>query len=66
MKELVFEMVGNWGVVMLYVKRLMIMRQRDQWRFERVVKVLQLAVLGEGWVAQVCSTVTKEERLARI
>ena len=51
---------------MLYVKRLMIMRQRDQWRFERVVKVLQLAVLGEGWVAQVCLTVTKEERLARI
>ena len=43
-KRLVFEMIVDLGVVTLYVRQPMTMRQKDRWR---VVKVLQLVVSGE-------------------
>ena len=43
-KILAFEMIVDLGVVMLYVRQLLTMRQKDRWR---VVKLLQLAVSGE-------------------
>ena len=41
--ELAFEKVLSLGVVMLYVRRLMIRPQKGRWK---VVGALQLAVLG--------------------
>ena len=43
-KRWAFEMIVDSGVVMLYVRQPMTMRQKDRWR---VVKVLQLAVSGK-------------------
>ena len=44
------------GMVMLFVKRSMTKRQKDQWRF---LGVLQFAGFGGEWVVQVYSIVMK-------
>ena len=52
---LVFGMIVKMEAVMLYVKQPMTARQKDQWR---AVVVLEPAVFGAEWVAQVYSIAT--------
>lgn len=59
-KGLAFGMHVKLGVVMLYAKRPMTRRQKDRWRLVRVLRVSQLAVFGEDWVAQEYSIATRE------